>query len=94
MTESAVDRRFRNQIPAEHRGSLDTRIQWLWMQRFGTAQSVWANSPDMLDKTAATIFLQAIMGADLNSITTLFQRLEGGPLADTKVRDRASELKI
>lgn len=94
MTGGDLERRFRNEIPAEHRASLDTRIQWLWMQRFGTGQSIWANSPDMLDKTAATIFLQAIMGADLNSITTLFQRLEGGPQADTQVRDRASELKI
>lgn len=69
-------------MPDQHRASLDTRIQWLWNQRFGTLQMVWKESGDVLDHTAATLILQAIMGKDLDSITQLFQRLEGGAVND------------
>ena len=31
-------RKFRHEIPEKHRGSMDTRIRWLWNQRFGTVQ--------------------------------------------------------
>ena len=85
MTEVVVIRKFRKQIPDAHRTSLDTRIQWLWHQRFGTVQTVWNESPDILDHTAATMILQAIMGKDLESITQLFQRLEGGAVSDDQV---------
>jgi hypothetical protein len=74
--------RFRRQVPDSHRGSLDTRIIWLWHQRFGTVQMVWKDSNDVLDHTAATLILQAIMAKDLASIAQLFQRLEGGPVMD------------
>jgi hypothetical protein len=84
-------RRFRNQIPDSHRQSLDTRILWLWHQRFGTVQMVWKESKDVLDHTAATLILQAIMAKDLESIAQLFQRLEGGALNDQTVLDRTSE---
>ena len=87
-TELVLTRKFRGRIPEEHRTSLDTRIQWLWNQRFGTVQKVWKDSPDILDQTAATLFLQAIMGQDLTSIEQIFQRLEGGALPDDQVRDR------
>lgn len=83
-------RKFRSQIPDAHRGSLDTRIAWLWHQRFGTVQMVWKDSPDVLDHTAATLILQAIIGKDLDSIAQLFQRLEGGALEDTEVLERES----
>jgi hypothetical protein len=83
-------RKFRKQIPDAHRTSLDTRIQWLWHQRFGTVQMVWKDSPDVLDHTAATLILQAIMGKDLESISQLFQRLEGGAVDDTTVSDEAT----
>lgn len=82
-------RRYRRAVPEQHRTSLDTRIQWLWNQRFGTVQMVWKDSHDVLDITAATLILQAIMGKDLDSIQQLFQRLEGGSLTDDKVNDRA-----
>jgi hypothetical protein len=75
-------RRFRGQVPDAHRASLDTRIVWLWHQRFGTVQMVWKDSKDVLDHTAATLILQAIMGKDLDSISQLLQRLEGGPSVD------------
>ena len=64
-------------MPDGHRGSLDTRLLWLWHQRFGTVQTVYSSSPDILDVTAATLILQAIMGRDLKSIQQLYQRLEG-----------------
>jgi len=74
--------RFRRQVPDSHRASLDTRIILLWHQRFGTVQMVWKDSSDVLDHTAATLILQAIMAKDLASIAQLFQRLEGGPVMD------------
>ena len=89
MTSEIVPvRKFRKQVPESHRASLDTRIQWLWHQRFGTVQMVWKESGDILDHTAATLILQAIMGKDLDSITQLFQRLEGGPLVDEQLAEQ------
>lgn len=89
ITATARTRRFRKEIPALHRASLDTRLQWLWNQRFGTVQTVQMSSPDVLDKTAASLILQAVWAKDLESITTIFQRLEGGALTDDQVLDRA-----
>lgn len=79
--------KFRTQIPDAHRSSIDTRIAWLWNQRFGTVQSVWQNSRDLLDNTAATLILQAVFGKDLESITQVFQRIEGGALFDHALDD-------
>ena len=79
--------KFRKQIAEAHRTSLDTRLQWLWHQRFGTVQTIWNESPDALDKLASTVVLQAIMAVDLNSIMMLFQRLEGGPVTDTTLAE-------
>ena len=84
--------RFRNEIPAAHRKSIDTRIAWLWNQRFGTVQQVWNNSRDLLDKTAATLILQAVFAKDLESITQIFQRLEGGALVDSELAERVIRL--
>jgi len=89
MSEVVPIKRFRTQVPVDHRASLDTRLVWLWHQRFGTVQTVYASSPDILDVTAATLILQAIMGRDLKSIQQLFTRLEGGALADVEVLDQA-----
>ena len=83
MSVAVSERRFRHSIPEKHRTSLDTRIQWLWNQRSGTVQSVWEQSKDMLDRTAATIILQALFGKDLRSIELIFKRLEGGAVEDT-----------
>ena len=82
MSEVVSIKRFRSQVPEDHRTSLDTRLLWLWHQRFGTVQTVYSSSPDILDVTAATLILQAIMGRDLKSIQQLFTRLEGGALFD------------
>lgn len=81
-TSAEVIRRFRHEIPEQHRATIDTRLAWLWNQRFGTVQQVWVASTDMDDQLAATIILQAIIGSDLNNIQLLFRRLEGGSLPD------------
>jgi hypothetical protein len=83
--------RFRKEVPAEHRESLDTRLLWLWHQRFGTVQTIYSESPDILDVTAATLILQAIMARDLRSIQQLFMRLEGGSLFDNELADQIDE---
>ena len=87
-------RKFRREVPEMHKGSLDSRLQWLWMQRFGTVQMVWKESQDLLDHTAATIILQAIMAKDLNSIELIFQRLEGGAVADDSYTNSAESIPI
>lgn len=83
-------RRYRHQVPEAHRHSLDTRLQWLWHQRFGTVQTIWKDSPDVLDHTACTLILQAIMSKDLGSIELLFQRLEGGSIVDEELLEQDS----
>ena len=83
-----VIQKFRRSIPESHRKSLDTRIRWLWGQRFGAVQSIWRDSKDVLDHTAATLVLQAVMAQDLNSIELLFQRLEGGAVVDDKLAEQ------
>jgi hypothetical protein len=89
-----VERRWRKQVPEDHRSSLDTRVQWLWHQRFGTVQTIYTHSPDILDKTAATLILQAIMARDLVSIRQVFQRLEGGSQFDEDVFEQDEALPI
>lgn len=91
MSEVVTTHRWRNKIPEAHRTTLDTRVLWLWHQRFGTVQSVYQESADLLDKTAATLILQAILGRDLKSIQQLFQRIEGGPIYD---QEKAEAVRI
>ena len=86
--ELVPTRKYRNSIPEAHRQNLDTRLRWLWNQRFGTVQMIWKESKDVGDHTACTLILQAIMGKDLDSIAILFNRLEGGPVSDEEVVDR------
>lgn len=85
MTEIEKVKKWRKEIPAEHRASVDTRLLWLWHQRFGTVQSIYNETKDALDRTAATLVLQAIMARDLESIYQLFQRLEGAALSDEAI---------
>jgi hypothetical protein len=86
--------RWRREIPADHRDNLDTRLLWLWHQRFGTVQTIYSDSHDILDVTAATLILQAIMGRDLKSIQQLFQRLEGGATYDKELKAQGSAFRI
>lgn len=87
-------RKFRKAVPEAHRTSLDTRLRWLWNQRFGTVQMVWKESGDILDHTACTLILQAIMVKDLTSIEQLFQRLEGGAQGDEQLLEAQESLPI
>ena len=91
-TDLEPTRVYRKRVPEEYRASLDTRLAWLWNQRFGTVQQVWQSSKDMLDHTAATLILQAVFAKDLESITQVFQRLEGGALVDTELAERVIRL--
>lgn len=90
-------RKFRKTIPEKHRASLDTMLQWLWHQRFGTVQTIWQESQAqarVLDHTACTLVLQAIMAKDLDSISQLFQRIEGGALVDTELLDQETTMRL
>lgn len=87
-----VPHRFRTSVPAEHRKSIDTRLAWLWNQRFGTVQQVWQHSKDLLDHTAATLILQAVFAKDLDSIAQILQRLEGGAVFDSVLVEKDSEV--
>lgn len=94
MSDVVPVHKFRAQVPDDHRSSLDTRLLWLWHQRFGTVQTVYNQSTDILDVTAATLILQAIMGRDLKSIQQLFNRLEGGSRYDEEFRAQDSAVRI
>lgn len=83
-------RKYRRTIPEAHRASLDTRVAWLWHQRFGTVQTIWQCTEDTYDKTACTLLLQAVMAHDLESIRMVFERLEGGVLEDSVLLDKAN----
>lgn len=87
MSDLVPVRTYRTSVPEDHRASLDTRLHWLWHQRFGTVQTVYSRSDDILDVTAATLILQCIMAKDLRSIQQLFQRIEGGPSEDQGLAD-------
>lgn len=80
-----VQRRWRNRVPREHRATLDTRLIWLWNQRFGTVQTVYKESDDILDTTAATLILQAVLGRDMKAVQQLFNRIEGGSVYDEEL---------
>ena len=95
MSQEVVPiQRWRSSIPREHKSSLDTRLLWLWHQRFGTVQTVYTSSPDILDVTAATLILQAIIAKDLQSIQQLFTRLEGAAIFDQELQDRSKPVRI
>ena len=89
MTSAEVVRKFRKDIPLKHQTSMDTKIAWLWHQRFGTVQTIYNETNDVETKTVCTIFLQAIMAKDLPSIKLLLDRMEGGAIVDHEVLDRA-----
>ena len=96
MGELVATHKYRQTIPSKHRYSLDTRIWWLWNQKFGTVQSVWVNSKDLLDHTAATLYLQAVMGNDLDAISQIMQRIEGSMMSDVQLleHEKNSNLRV
>jgi len=85
-----VKRLYRSEIPVEHCTSTDARLTWLWNQRLGVAQAVFANSKDIESKMAASMILTCAMLGDLSAIEQLFQRLEGAPVSDQELLERGS----
>lgn len=86
-----TQRKYRKQVPEAHRKSIDTRLRWLWNQKWGTVQAVLEHSRingDVLDYTAANLIFQAVVGKDLESISQLLNRIEGGTLTDTALAER------
>lgn len=88
-----VVRKYRRQVPESHRSSADTRLRWLWNQKFGTLQTVWAESPDIQDRMAAQMLIQCILEKDLGSIQLVLQRIEGGAQSDEEVLE-SSRVRI
>lgn len=95
IPESPVPQhKYRGSIPDAHRASIDTRLRWLWNQKFGVVQTVYRDSRDTLDVTAATMMLQAIMAQDLQTIEMLFQRIEGGSITDDQELEKQSQMRL
>lgn len=94
MSDVVPVHRWRKEVPQSHRATLDSRVQWLWNQRYGTVQTVYTESPDLLDKTAATLIIQAILARDLNAIRQMFQRLEGGSSYDQEIVDQGDAVRV
>lgn len=79
--------KYRKSIPDAHMASADTKLRWLWNQRFGTLQRIWQETNDGETKMAATLLLNAAYGGDIPSIGIVFNRLEGGAMQDTDLLD-------
>lgn len=82
MSDNVPVRKFRQDIPAEHCGSTDTKLRWLWNQRFGTVQTIWQNAEDGDTKAAAALCLNAAYTGNLTAINLLLNRLEGSAMTD------------
>lgn len=89
-TAIVKQQRFRSEIPRKHKASLDTRIAWLWRNRWGTVEAVYQDSRDPVDRMVAQIFIQAVVYKDIESIRLIFNRLAGAPLDDAELRERVA----
>jgi len=93
MTQE-LTRRWRRTVPEAHQLNLDTRILWMWNQKFGTIQTIFNEGTDEEDRMAATMFLQAILETDLDTIETIFRRIEGTPQTDEEVLSKTEAFRI
>lgn len=87
-------KKYRSTIPPEHNTSIDTKLRWLWNQRFGTVQKIWQETEDAETKAAATLCLNAAYVGDLQAINIILNRLEGGVLTDQEMLDFSENLPI
>ena len=87
-------KKYRTSVPEEHRTSIDTKLRWLWNQRFGTVQRIWQETEDADTKAAATLCLNAAYVGDLASINIVLNRLEGGALPDDEMLDFSDNMPI
>lgn len=92
--KALTNKKYRSTIPPEHLTSIDTKLRWLWNQRFGTLQKVWQETEDAEIKAAATLLLNAAYIGDLASINIVLNRLEGGALTDQELLDFSEDLPI
>lgn len=87
-------KKYRSSIPPEHCTSIDTKLRWLWNQRFGTVQKIWQETEDADTKAAATLCLNAAYVGDLSAINIVLNRLEGGALTDEDMLDFSETMPI
>jgi hypothetical protein len=87
-------KKYRGSIPEEHLTNIDTKLRWLWNQRFGTVQKIWQETEDAETKAAATLCLNAAYLGDLAAINQVLTRLEGGALTDQELLDFSENLPI
>ena len=92
LQQNDRERHWPTRIPPTHTASLDTRVLWLWNQRWGVVESVYHRSPDALDRFVAQLYIQAVLMKDLDTIRLLFVRLEGGAVDDVTIHELASSL--
>lgn len=90
MTDIVPVRKMLNNIPEEHRGTDDSRIEWLWSQRIIVVQNIYVKTDNPRDRMAANLVLDAAWSANLPSIELLLRRLEGGAVVDTAVQEDES----
>lgn len=84
---TAIQRTLRREIPEEHCGSNDSRLEWLWMQRSAQVQNIYINTKSPLTRMACALVLSAALAANLPSIELLLRRLEGGAVTDTTIQE-------
>lgn len=87
-------KKYRSSIPEAHLTNIDTKLRWLWNQRFGTVQKIWQETDDAETKAAATLCLNAAYLGDLAAINIILNRLEGGALTDQELLDFSENLPI
>ncbi len=87
-------KKYRGAIPEEHCTSIDTKVRWLWNQRFGTVQRIWMETDDAETKAAASLLLNAAYAGDMSAINIVLQRLEGGALVDEDLLDFGESMPI
>ena len=94
MQAELAKKKYRGSVPEEHSTSIDTKLRWLWNQRFGTVQKIWQETDDADTKAAATLCLNAAYVGDLTSIGIVLNRLEGGALTDEDMLDFSESMPI
>lgn len=87
-------RKYRSSVPEEHSTSIDTKLRWMWNQRFGTVQKIWLETTDADTKAAATLCLNAAYIGDMSAINVVLNRLEGGVLTDEDLLDFSDSMPI
>lgn len=78
-------RKLRTETPRDVKSSSDTRLEWMWDQRLAVVANIYYRSPDILDRMAARLILDAIMAMNLASIELVLQRIEGAPVSDQTI---------